>query len=185
MDLETDAHKTLTGDMDFANSPIISIAYQQMDIKTGIPEGELTILKSWESDEKTIVNKFLQVFNPFNTDSKSKWDFVPVGFNLSFDFITLLYRWQLHGIKVNSVQLFRCPHLDIQPVVTMFNHGIFKGATLENYSTKEGSGGDIKGMLEKKDYSAIEHYISSETTSFLELYRYMVTRLPELWKTKN
>jgi hypothetical protein len=181
LDLETNTVRTPDDKIDFNKSQVISIAYRKINTETGDPIGDLNILKAWETNESYILNKFLEVFNPFD-EKRSVWHFVPVGFNLSFDFLTLLSRWYANGVKVNATTMFRHPNLDIQPVVVMFNHGIFKGATLGNFSTKQGNGGDIKALYEAKDYKAIEEYITLETDGFFSLYKTMVNNLPEFWK---
>ena len=57
--------------------------------------GYLVIYKSWEKSEEDTMQKFYEVFNTDNPGA-----FVPVGFNLSFDYFSLLYRWREAGIKV-------------------------------------------------------------------------------------
>ncbi len=184
LDIETDSHKTDKGEIDFTKSPIITITYQQIENETGNIKGQLNILKAWETSEEDILNKFLKTFNPFNP-SFYKWDFIPIGFNLNFDFLTLLYRWQSIGVKVNATELFRYPHLDIQPIVTMFNHGVFKGASLENFAGKKGSGADIKGLYDTKNFTAIQSYIEDETTCFIKLYQFIAKELPNLWQNSK
>lgn len=39
---------------DFANDEILAIQFQRLDGRTGEKEGDLTILKSWESSEKEV-----------------------------------------------------------------------------------------------------------------------------------
>ncbi|MCX5718546.1 MAG: hypothetical protein NT055_01035 [Nitrospirae bacterium] len=53
-DVETNA----TGEKpDIENDEILTIQYQRVSTKTGKPEGQLQILKSWESSEKEIYGK--------------------------------------------------------------------------------------------------------------------------------
>ena len=183
LDIETDSHKTPDGDIDFAKSPIIAITYQQIAPETGVAKSDKTTLKSWEATEEDILKKFITIFNPF--DKSQRWDFIPIGFNLTFDFVSLLYRWKSIGIPVSTVSIFRHPHLDIQPIVTMFNHGIFKGASLENFAGKKGSGADIKALYDNQDYPAIESYIEDETACFLKLYQFIAKQLPILWQQSH
>ena len=153
-----------------------------MDSATGEPKGDLHILKSWDSSEKDILRELHSVFNPF--DKQRRWDFIPVGFNLRYDFITLLYRWKdILGIPINSTAIFSDqPCIDIRPIVIMFNQGQFKGASLQNFSGKKQSGSEIKDLYSAKDYAGIEDYIKDETTCFLNLYQFMVRELPKLWQ---
>ena len=73
LDIET------TG-FDEENDKIITIQYMALDEETGKPAGQLKILKEWESDEKTILKRFIEDFRPEN-----RWAFVPVGYGLSFE----------------------------------------------------------------------------------------------------
>ena len=57
LDIET------TG-FDEENDKIITIQYMALDEETGKPAGQLKILKEWESDEKTILKRFIEDFRP-------------------------------------------------------------------------------------------------------------------------
>ncbi len=70
---------------DYKNDEILTIQFQRLDSRTGEKEGDLTIFKSWESSERDILERFYSIFNP-----EELWVFVPIGFNLSFDFFSLL-----------------------------------------------------------------------------------------------
>jgi DNA polymerase elongation subunit (family B) len=169
-----------TKDPDFNNDEIIAITYQQIDSRTGDVKGKLNILKSWESSEKEILQRFYPIFNVEN-----KWDFVPIGYNLSFDFTSLIYRWRKMDIKVNGKSLLSLfaqrAYIDIEPVVIIFNHGRFEGAKLEKFAGKRYSGSKIREWYEKKDYPAIQDYIEDEIDRFLKLYQFSVQRLPDVW----
>ncbi len=161
----------------FRDDEIIAITYQQIDSRTGQPRDNLNTLKSWESSEADILQKFYSIFNP-----QEKWNFVPIGFNLSFDFISLLYRWMKIGKQVNTTSLFvEHPYIDIQPILMMFNQGAFNGCTLEKYAGKKQPGNRVADWYGNKDYLAIQLYIEDEASCFLKLYQYMVTRLPSVW----
>ncbi|MFC1965180.1 hypothetical protein ACFLWG_04200, partial [Chloroflexota bacterium] len=106
-DIETNSR---TSKPDYKNDEILTIQFQQVDSRTGEKEGDLTILKSWESSEKDILEIFYSVFSP-----EDLWKFVPIGCNLSFDFFSLLYRWRGIGIKVKPKILFsEHPYIDIK-----------------------------------------------------------------------
>jgi DNA polymerase elongation subunit (family B) len=162
---------------DFNNDAIIAITYQQIDSRTGEAKGKLNILKSWETSEKEILQKFYPIFNP-----EKKWDFVPIGCNLSFDFTSLILRWKKMGIEVSARNLFaERSYIDIQPILIMLNKGSFNGAKLEKFAGKRYSGSEIKEWYEKKDYLAIQEYIEDEVHKFLRLYRFLIQRLPGVW----
>jgi DNA polymerase elongation subunit (family B) len=162
---------------DFHNDEIIAITYQQIDSRTGEAKGSLNILKSWESSEKEILQRFYPVFN-----SEKKWDFVPIGCNLSFDFTSLICRWRRSGIEINARNLFaEHPYIDVQPILIAFNRGSIRGATLEKFSGKRHPGAKVKEWYESKSYEAIQDYIQDEADKFLKLYRFLVQRLPDVW----
>ena len=71
LDIET------TG-LDPLHSKIITIQYMELERNTGKPVGPLKILKEWESDEKTILKRFIEDFVPGN-----QWAFIPIGFAVS------------------------------------------------------------------------------------------------------
>lgn len=166
-----------TPNPDFNNDEIIAITYQQIDSRTGEVKDRLNILKSWESSEREILEEFYPIFNP-----EDKWKFTPIGCNLSFDFTSLIFRWKKIGITVNARNLFaERPYIDIQPILIMFNQGLFRGATLEKYAGKQYSGSKVIEWYQKKDYAAIQGYIENEVDRFLNLYQFMVKRLPSIW----
>lgn len=166
-----------TPDPNFNDDEIIAITYQQIDSRTGEIKGKLNILKSWESSEKETLQKFHPIFNP-----EKKWDFVPIGCNLSFDFTSLIYRWRKMGIEVNVRNLFaEHPYIDMQSILIMLNRGSIKGATLEKFSGKRYSGAKVKEWYEAKDYRAIQDYIEDESDKFLKLYQFLIQRLPSVW----
>ncbi|MEW6142709.1 MAG: hypothetical protein AB1597_06055 [Chloroflexota bacterium] len=161
----------------FNDDEIIAITYQQIDSRTGQAKNKLNILKSWESSEADILQKFHTVLSP-----QEKWTFVPIGCNLSFDFTSLLYRWRKAGMQVNAKNLFaEHPYIDIQPVLIMFNKGSFSGCTLEKYAGKKWSGSKIAEWYTNKDYDAIQNYIEDEVACFLKLYQFLVQKLPNVW----
>lgn len=162
---------------DLNNDEIIAITYQQIDSRTGEAKGELNMLKSWESSEKEILEKFHPIFNPEN-----RWDFVPIGCNLSFDFASLIFRWKKMGIEVNARNLFaERPYIDMQPILIILNGGSIKGATLERFTGKQHAGSEVKEWYEKKDYLVIQEYIQDEVDKFLRLYQFLIQRLPGVW----
>lgn len=156
---------------------ILTIQFQQIDIRTGEIKGELNILKSWESSEKDILEKFYSIFNP-----EAPWNFVPVGCNLSFDFFGLLYRWRKIGINISPKILFReHPYIDIKPILVLFNKGAFSGAKLGKFIGKTDSGIKVAEWYKEKDYAPIQKYIEDEANRFISLYQFLVQRLPDIW----
>ena len=80
-----------------------------------------------------MLQKFYEVFNTDNP-----WAFVPVGFNLSFDYFSLIYCWREAGIKVKSKFIFSDrPNIDLKTIVIMCNCGMFKGSNLGRFIGKK------------------------------------------------
>ena len=176
LDLET---YSPTRPIDFHKDPIISIAYQQMDSRTGEVQSPLTILKSWETTEKDILEKFYQIFNVNN-----RWTFIPIGCKLTdFDLIMLGTHWKKIGITIDAITLFNHPHIDIFPALLLCNKGEFKGCSLEKFAGKKSSGDKIADWFIGRDYTSINAYINDEAESFIRLYAYLVKELPNLWYT--
>jgi hypothetical protein len=163
--------------VDCKNDEILTIQFQQIDGRTGEKKGDLTILKSWETSEKDILEKFHSIFNLADL-----WNFVPFGFNLSFDFFSLLYRWRRIGIEVQPKTLFsEHPYIDIKSIVVIFNKGSFKGANLEKFLGKQYSGLKVSEWYKQKDYDSIQEYIEDEADRFIKLYQYLIQELPAIW----
>jgi len=159
------------------NDEILTIQFQQIDSRTGEKKGELTILKAWESSERDILQKFYSIFNP-----EDYWKFVPLGCNLSFDFFSLLYRWREMGIKISPKTLFReHPYLDIKSILVIFNKGSFGGAKLGKFIGKLDSGTKVSEWYKEKDYASIQEYIEDEAERFINLYKFLIQRLPSIW----
>ncbi len=174
-DIETNPRNT--GKIDYKNDEILTIQFQPIDSRTGEKKGKLNILKAWESSEKDILERFYSTFNPENT-----WKFVPIGYNLSFDFFSLLYRWRKIGIEVKPRILFsEHPYIDLKSTLLIFNRGEFKGADLGKFIGKRFSGLKVSEWYAQKDYASIQEYIEDETNRFIKLYQFLVQRLPSLW----
>ncbi|MFC2016406.1 hypothetical protein ACFLUF_01705 [Chloroflexota bacterium] len=174
-DIETNPRESK---LDFTSDEILTIQFQQIDSRTGEEEGDLTILKSWESSEKDILERFYSIFSPENA-----WKFVPIGCNLSFDFFSLLYRWRRIGIEVQPKILFsEHPYIDIKSMLVIFNRGSFTGATLGKFIGKQYSGIKVSEWHAEKDYASVQEYIEDEADRFIKLYQFLVQRLPGIWQ---
>lgn len=146
---------------------IISIQFQRIDLRTRKPNGDLIILKEWESSEESIVK---ELFHQFFSDGMNVWNFIPVGFNLNFEWEFLIAKFEKYlGKKLTSRNLhYERPHLDLKPIVVLLNGGGFKGAKLDNFTNKPYDGKVIKEWYEKKEFDKIENYIKDETNAVLE-----------------
>ena len=168
LDIET------TG-LDPLQSKIITIQYIQLERNTAMPVGPLKILKEWESDEKTILKKFI-------TDSgvgdKYPFAFIPVGYNLEFEHKFFWQRCISNGLQ--PVDILNRPFLDLKTVGVIMNGGEFKGSGLDKLTNKPQSGKNIPRLYREKNYREIESYIEKETESFCEWLAKLYVRLPKL-----
>ena len=166
LDIET------TG-LDKINNKIITIQYMELERNTAKPVGPLKILKEWESDEKTILTRFISDFIPEND-----WAFIPIGFNLQFEHKFLWQRCISNGLK--PVDILDGPFLDLKTVGVIMNKGEFKGAALHNLTNKPHGGGNIPQLYAEKKYGEIESYIKRETEEFTTFCTKLYKELPQL-----
>ena len=168
LDIET------TG-LDPLQSKIITIQYVELERNTAKPVGPLNILKEWESDEKTILKKFISDSGVAN---KYPFAFIPVGFNLPFEHKFFWQRCISNGLK--PISILGRPFLDLITVGVLLNGGKFKGAGLDNLTNKPNDGSVIPVYYRKKNYGEIEKYIKIETESFCEWLAKLYVKLPKL-----
>ena len=166
LDIET------TG-FDEENDKIITIQYMVLDEETGKPAGQLKILKEWESDEKAILTKFISEFKP-----EDRWAFVPVGYGLSFEHKFFWQRCISNGLE--PISILGRPFLDLMTVGVLLNHGSFKGAALDDMTSKPRDGSVIPGYYREKKYAEIERYIKEETDGFTTFCSRIYEELPNL-----
>ena len=166
LDIET------TG-LDPLHSKIITIQYMELDEDTAKPRGPLKILKEWESDEKTILKKFMEVFRPGND-----WAFVPIGFNLNFEH---KFFWQrCISNSLEPFDIFNRPFLDLHTIAVIMNGGRFKGSGLDKITNKPSSGKNIPKLYYEKNYIEIESYIKKEADEFSIFCSKLYEELPAL-----
>ena len=155
------------------NDKIITIQYMALDEETAKPVGPLKILKEWESDEKTILKRFIEDFRP-----EYKWAFVPIGYGLSFEHKFFWQRCISNGLK--PIGILTRPFLDLMTVGVLLNGGSFKGAALDDLTSKSQDGSVIPGYYKEKKYAEIERYIKNEMDGFCGLATKLFVKLPKL-----
>ena len=152
----------------------------ELERNTGKPVGLLKILKEWESDEKTILKRFIEDFVP-----EKQWAFIPIGFNLQFEHKFLWQRCISNGLT--PVDILNGPFLDLKTVAVLMNKGEFKGASLHKMTNKPHSGAIVVQWYGEKKYAEIENYIKNETAEFVKWYVWLHKEMPELrirWETE-
>ena len=171
LDIET------TG-LDPLRHKIITIQYVELERNTAKPVGPLKILKEWESDEKTILTKFIE---ESGINDSYKFTFIPVGFNLQFEHSFFWQRCISNGLK--PIDIFNRPFLDLKTVAVIMNKGEFKGASLHNMTNKPHGGGNIPQLYDEKKYEEIESYIKTEADEFSNFCVRLYEEMPPLLET--
>lgn len=156
------------------------LSIQTHRIIDGHPAGEMVVHKAWESDELDIVRRFLEETQFF----AEPWNFIPIGFNLNYELKWLYVKGKAAGAipRFTRFETLDKPRIDIKDLAVLMNGGRFKGAKLENFSAKMGSGDIVVKAIQERDYATIEHYIQQETEAFLALYEKLYTQMPAFWR---
>lgn len=146
---------------------IITIQFVKFNLENGKIEGKLTILKEYESSEEEIVKLIYKWFF-----TRNSWEFIPVGFNLNFEWSFLYEKFKKYNLGNLSLSDFyvNYPQIDLKSLAVVKNSS-FIGATLNSISRKEDTGNVIKEYYENEEYEKIEKYILDETKAFIYLYK--------------
>ena len=168
LDIET------TG-LDEVMDKIITIQWAELERNTGKLIGDIHILKEWESDERTIVDKFRQ-----QTDivSSYEFDFIPVGYNLKFEHKFILEKSSKYFSFPISV-LFK-PHIDLHSIGILLNKGEFKDSGLDKLTNKPTSGEVVLEYYKNREYDKIEEYIKTEAIQFSYFFEWCHRELPKM-----
>jgi len=154
---------------------IISIQFQKIDLETGKTIGDLKILKEWESSEEEIVKSIYRWF------FTRKWNFIPIGFNLIFEWKFLSEKFKKYNLDERDLSFYvdNFPQIDLKSIAVI-KKGSFFGASLSSISNKKDDGNVIKGYYENKEFNKIENYIIDEAESFIELYSRIKKKLEKV-----
>jgi len=170
LDIET------TG-LDPKKDKIITIQFMELDMTTAEPVGDLIILKEWESSEKKIIEKFIEmskITDPY------PFSFVPVGYNLGFEHNFFLERCKLH--KLDVVDILSRPFIDLRVCGVIMNKGQFKGSGLDKITGKPHDGSVIPEWYKENNYKKIEEYIKIEAEEFAKFCMWVYKELPDCLK---
>jgi len=157
---------------DPATDTLITIQYQKIDLTSGEPLEKLTILKEWESSEKSIVTTF---YSQFFKPEVRVTHFIPVGINLNYAYEMIIAKCKKYNLPpITSLHLYyERPRLDLEPVLVLLNDGRFAGARLDSFSSKKSDAGRINKWYDNKDFKKIEHTLKDEAETFLKLLQYL------------
>ncbi|PKL69198.1 MAG: hypothetical protein CVV30_06370 [Methanomicrobiales archaeon HGW-Methanomicrobiales-1] len=169
---------------DPAVDKLITIQYQKIDLTTGEPLGELTILKEWESSEQQIITTF---YNEFFRPEMPVTHFIPVGMSLDYEYEMIIAKCRQYKLPaITSHQLyFQRPRFDLRSIVVLLNDGRFAGARLDLFSSKKYDGSHMRKWYENKDFKKIEHFVREETEAVLKLLQYLSKYKTRLGITKK
>ncbi|MDP2796600.1 MAG: hypothetical protein Q8N94_03725 [Methanoregula sp.] len=169
---------------DPAEDKLITIQYQKIDLTTGEPLGEVTILKEWESSEKSIITAF---YNEFFKPEMPVTHFIPVGMNLDYEYEMMIAKFKKYNLRaITSYQLYyQRPRFELRPIVVLLNDGRFTGARLDLFSSKKYDASHMRKWYEKQDFKKIEHFIREETEAVLKLLQYLSKYKTRLGITKK
>ncbi len=156
---------------------IVTIQYQELSRGTGEAIGPLVILKSWESCEKDIIEKFLR-----ETSFLDDYDFsfVPVGYNLTFEHNFLKRRAEIHGLA--EIDILSKPFIDLRVIGILMKGGEFKGSGLNKITGKDRDGMMVPIWFKHGDYDKIIDYVTMETREFVKFNAWLYKRMPKMMR---
>jgi len=142
---------------------IITIQYQDT-------KGNLTILKEWESDEKTILKQF---YDYFSNILQTEMTTFLIGFNhLRFDIPVLIFRLVKYEIDTYEKILdkfLRQPFItDLRQALLPFNDMRHKGLNADTLAERLGlcspayKNSEIPQLYEKKEYDKIIEHVKGD-----------------------
>lgn len=161
---------------------IITIQYQRVDINTGKPLEDLTILKEWEDNSSE--EKIVEQIKPLITSNI--WDFVPIGASLNFECKFLKSKFKKYfDFDFSVADFMDRPKIDLGLIGVILNGGEFYGSSLGNFSRKMEKGAVVPIFYEKKEYENIISYIENETEAYLEIWQKLLLIMPPLFPRVN
>jgi len=166
-----------TTGVDFDKDEIITIQWRKLNDFTGEPVEELNILRSWESSEKEIIEKFIPKLNC------RRWDFIFVGKNLLFDFCFLNKKMRQYNLgEIDLPCLYDRAWIDIKPLLIMMNNGKFIGYDKVLPKTNPLTNDQIPQLYRLEKCPEIIQYIKDEAEDFIKVYQILKKELPSLSK---
>ena len=177
----TNTHEVITArPVSPASDSIITIQYQELERGTGRPLGDLTALRFWESSEGDVLHRFPEGVPVFD---QNPFVFVPVGYNLKFEYRFLLNRSHHYGLP--AIDILPRPWVDLHGTGILMYGGEFRGSGLDDITRKKRSGGSVPGWYESREYQKIDAYVRDEAKAFIEFYVWLPVTMPDVRKRWN
>jgi len=162
---------------------IITIQYQtlayddegkrQNGTHGSLPPTTLTMLKEWESNERTILQKAAETLE-FSRPRYKHW-FEPVGNILSFQGKFLKGRMKKCGLLESGLRFGQFNLMDLRPLMILVNKGEYDTA---HFFGKTGKNKMVPSWYESKEYDKIVEYVKEEAEDFGRTLDYLVANLP-------
>ncbi len=157
---------------------IVTFQYQKLNTKTGASEGELTILKEW--DNASSERKILEQFRPLITGNP--WDFIPLGYNLSFEFRFLRHKFKEYfDLDFSADDFLERPKHDLKLIGVILHGGEFTGATLDSFTDKKHGGWQVPEWYRDKKWDEIIDYVRGEAKATVDFWQKLKKNLPPLF----
>lgn len=152
-----------TTSKDPTEAQLITIQYQRLGSYDFHPTGPLEILKSWEMSEKEMLLAFAPKF--------VKWEFMPVGQNLRYDYVVLNRRIEANGLRESFIPktleaILDFPDWDAKYAMVM-KHGLSFSGYDKVAGGPEGGSKRAAELIAAKDWPKLEQYIRDEHEAFM------------------
>ncbi|MBS3061574.1 MAG: ribonuclease H-like domain-containing protein [Candidatus Diapherotrites archaeon] len=167
LDIET------TG-LDPQKDKVITIQFQELDRSSGEPIGKLVILKEWESNEKKILEQFI---DECHLKDPYPFTFVPIGNNFNFKHNFLLEKTKHYGLP--PIDILSRPFIDLRSFTIIMNKGEFKGSGLDKITGKNLDGNKVPHWYYHQEFDTIEIYIKDKTHEFVKLTTWLYREMPK------
>jgi hypothetical protein len=162
---------------------IITIQYRKLD-DLGNPIGDLIVLKSWESDEKTILEKFMNICHLGN--DAYKWQFIPIDNMINYSLLTIAHRLSAHKLlTVNGSfcdsLFYSKPMLNVQPIFIFGNNMSFKsGLKINEYARQ-----NIPTLYKNKNYDEIVKIIGKKADAMIQCIQLFTQKIPTVFSNES
>lgn len=160
---------------------IISICFQKFNLQTGEKIGKIQILKEWENNNSENTQGELEILKFIHKwfFTRNPWKFIPVGFNLNFEWNILYHKFREYNLDNKELGEYfnNYPQIDLK-VLAVLREGTFQGANLKAISNNSKSSQKtlilsqpIQEYYENKEYNEIISIVTNKMNDFLQTYK--------------